>query len=67
MKTTLSFFSAHPLETGVIALAVVILVFAVVRVLAAIAREKKAAAEARRLRAEQAEKSEKLSYFFTKK
>lgn len=67
MKSLTSYFSAHPLVGGAIALGAVIIVFVLFRVIFAIIREKKAAAEARRLRAEKAEKAENLSYFFTKK
>ena len=67
MKPAPSFISAHPVIAGAIVIAAIILVIAIIRVLSTIMREKKAAAEARRLRAEKAEKAENLSYFFTKK
>ena len=67
MKSLTTYFSAHPLVAGAIALGAVIVAWLILRVIFAIIREKKAAAEARRLRAEKAEKAENLSYFFTKK
>ena len=67
MKSALAYSSAHPAVAGSIALMVLVFLIAVVRVLIVAARRKNAAAEARRIRAEQGESSEKLSYFFTRR